>query len=112
MSIGREDGFTIAMAYCRALVPFRSSNSPGELLRPLLEQLGLEVEQPDQRTLMAFERPCAGRRVNDYVRVWADWSDIASTGELWLETLSGECMAHSSTRCASVLDRICSGLNR
>jgi hypothetical protein len=100
------------MAYCRALVPFRSSNSPGELLRPLLEQLGLEVEQPDQRTLMAFERPCSGRRVNDYVRVWADWSDIASTGELWLETLSGECMAHSSTRCASVLDRICSGLNR
>jgi len=43
--------------------------------------------------------------------VWADWSDLASTGELWLETLSGECMARSSTRCASVLDRICTGLN-
>ncbi len=99
------------MAYCRALVPFHSSSSPGELLRPLLEQLGLEVEQPDQRTLMAFERPCSGRRVNDYVRVWADWSDMSSTGELWLETLSGECMAHSSTRCASVLERIRSGLN-
>ena len=70
-----------------------------------------EVEQPDHRTLMAFERPCYDRRVNDYVRVWADWSDIASTGELWLETLSGECMARSSTRCASVLDRICTGLN-
>jgi hypothetical protein len=100
------------MAYCRALIPFRSSGSPSERLRPLLEQLGLEVEQPDPRTLMAFERPCSGRRANDYVRVWADWSDIDSTGELWLETLSGEFMAHSSTRCASVLDRICSGLNR
>ena len=100
------------MAYCRALVRFNSSSSPGALLRPLLEQLGLEVEQPDHRTLMAVERPCSGRRVNDYVRVWADWSDITSTGELWLETLSGESMARSSTRCASVLDRICSGLNR
>lgn len=100
------------MAYCRALIPFRHTSSPSEQLRPLLEQLGLDVEQPDHRTLVAFERPCSGRRVNDYVRVWADWSDLASTGELWLETLSGESMARSSTRCASVLDRICSGLNR
>lgn len=100
------------MAYFRALIPFPSSASPEEQLRPLLEQLGLAVEQPDQRTLMAIERPCAGRRANDYVRVWADWSDIASTGELWLETLSGECMARSSTRCASLLERICAGLGR
>jgi len=49
--------------------------------------------------------------VNDYVRVWADWGDIPSTGELWLEALSGECMAHSSTRCASVLERIRSSLS-
>ena len=31
------------MAYCRALVPFHNSSSPGELLRPLLEQAGLTV---------------------------------------------------------------------
>ena len=98
------------MAYCRALVPFHGSRSPGELLRPLLEQLGLEVEQPDHRTLMAFELPCSGRPVNDYVRVWADWSDLANTGEVLLETLSGESMARSRTRCAAVLETIRSSL--
>jgi hypothetical protein len=99
------------MAYCRALVPFRPSGSPGERLTPLLEGLGLQVEQPDGRTLMAFERPCAGRRTQDYVRVWADWSDLAATGELWLETLSGESMARTSTRCSAVLETIRSGLS-
>lgn len=99
------------MAYCRTLVPFPKTSSPSELLKPLLESLGLDVEQPDQRTLMAFERPCSGRRVNDYVRVWADWSDMANTGELWLETLSGESMARGRTRCASVLETIRTGLN-
>lgn len=100
------------MAYCRTLIPMSPSASPGETLRPLLESLGLDVEQPDPRTLMAFERPCAGRRTRDYVRVWADWSDISSTGEMWLETLSGECMAHNRTRCASVLEAICGSLSR
>ena len=37
---------------------------------------------------------------------------LMTDARTWLETLSGECMARSSTRCASVLDRICTGLNR
>ena len=100
------------MAYYRTLIPMPRSASPQELLTPLLEDLGLAVEQPDSRTLMAFERPCSGRRTEDYVRVWADWSDIAKTGELCLETLSGESMARRCTRCAELLQRIRSGLNR
>ena len=98
------------MAYCRTLIPIARGASPGELLAPVLEQLGLAVEQPDGRTLMAFELPCSGRPVNDYVRVWADWSDLANTGEVLLETLSGECMARSRTRCAAVLEIIRSSL--
>jgi len=77
----------------------------------LLQGLGLEVEPPSGPTLMAFERPCAGRPTRDYVRLWADWSDIAQTGELWLETLSGESMARSRTRCAAVLEPIRSRLS-
>lgn len=101
-----------AMAYCRALIPFGGGPSPAELLPPLLEGLGLEVEQPSGPTLMAFERPCAGRATRDYVRFWADWSDIAHTGELWLETLSGESMARSHSRCSALLEQIRAGLNR
>lgn len=55
---------------------------------------------------MAFERPAPGRPTRDYVRVWADWSDLAQTGDLWLETLSGESMARGSTRCAELLEQI------
>jgi len=98
------------MAYCRTLIPIARGVSPSDLLSPLLEQLGLAVEQPDGRTLMAFELPCSGRPVQDYVRVWADWSDLANTGELLLETLSGESMARSRTRCAAVLETIRSSL--
>ena len=99
------------MAYCRALVPFRPSGCPSERLTPLLEGLGLQVEHPDGRTLMACERPCAGRPSQDDVRVWADWSDLAATGELWLETLSGESMGHSETRCSAVLETLRAGLS-
>ena len=94
------------MAYCRALIPLNGGVTPAELLPPLLQGLGLEVEPPSGPTLMAFERPCAGRPTRDYVRLWADWSDIAQTGELWLETLSGESMARSRTRCSDLLEKI------
>jgi hypothetical protein len=100
------------MAYCRALIPFGGEASPAELLPPLLEGLGLEVERPSGPTLMAFERPCTGRATRDYVRFWADWSDIAHTGELWLETISGESMARSHSRCSALLEQIRAGLNR
>ena len=94
------------MAYCRALICLTAGTSPAELLPPLLDALGLEVEQPGRRTLMAFERPCSGRPTRDYIRLWADWSDWGQTSELWLETLSGECMARSDTRCSSLLDQL------
>ena len=98
------------MAYCRALIPLNDGRSPAESLPPLLKALGLDVEQPGRQTLMAVERPAPGRRTRDYVRLWADWSDIAQTGELWLETLSGESMARSRTRCSEVLEQIRSKL--
>ena len=98
------------MAYCRALIPLAGGLAPAELLPPLLQGLGLEVEPASGPTLMSFERPCAGRPTRDYVRLWADWSDIAQTGELWLETLSGESMAHSHTRCSELLEQIRSRL--
>ena len=98
------------MAYCRALIPLSGGIAPAELLPPLLHDLGLEVEPPSGPTLMAFERPCSGRATRDYVRLWADWSDIKQTGELWLETLSGESMARSRTRCSDLLEQIRSAL--
>jgi hypothetical protein len=98
------------MAYCRALIPLVGGVAPAELLPPLLNELGLEVEPASGPTLMAFERPCAGRATRDYVRLWADWSDISQTGELWLETISGESMAHSRTRCSDLLEQIRSAL--
>ena len=94
------------MAYCRALIPLNGGVAPAELLAPLLQGLGLEVMRASGPTLMAFERPCTGRPTRDYVRLWADWSDIAQTGELWLETLSGESMARSHTRCSALLEQI------
>jgi hypothetical protein len=98
------------MACCRALIPLAQGVPPAELLPPLLQGLGLEVEPAIGPTLMAFERPCSGRRTRDYVRLWANWSDIALTGELWLEALSGESMARSHTRCSELLDQIRSRL--
>jgi hypothetical protein len=68
------------------------------------------VEQPGGRTLLAFERPCSGRPTRDYVRLWADWSDIAQTGELLLEALSGESMVRRHTRCSHLLEQILSAL--
>ena len=94
------------MAYCRALILLEGGIGPAELLPPLLQGLGLEVEPASGPNLMAFERPCTGRPTRDYVRLWADWSDIAQTGELWLETLSGESMARSRTRCSELLEQI------
>ena len=94
------------MAYCRALIPVGGGSSPADWLPPLLQAHGLDVEHPGGRTLMAFERPAPGRPTRDYVRVWADWSDLAQTGDLWLETLSGESMARGSTRCAELLEQI------
>ena len=94
------------MAYCRTLIRLNDGRSPGDALPVLLEALGLEVEQPGLCTLLAVERPVAGRPVRDYVRLWADWSDCAQTGELWLETLSGESMARRHTRCSDVMERI------
>jgi hypothetical protein len=100
------------MAYCRALISVHGETSPAELLPPLLQAFGLDVQQPSHRTLMATERPCAGRPIRDYVRLWADWSDLAQTGELWLETISGESMARSRTRCSTLLEQISAALRR
>jgi len=100
------------MAYCRALIPVKAAGSPAEWLPTLLQDHGLEVEHPGGRTLMAFERPAPGRPARDYVRLWADWSDIALTGELWLETLSGESMAHDRTRCSELLEALRASLSR
>ena len=100
------------MAYCRALVPFQRPDAPQARLKPLLEQLGLVVEQPDPLTLTAYEHPGCGGRVNDAVRIWADWRNIASTGELWLEALSGEGHGRPGSRCAAMLERIRAGLSR
>jgi hypothetical protein len=99
------------MAYCRALIAVDGATSPAELLQPLLQAHGLDVQQPSHRTLMAYERPCAGRPIRDYVRLWADWSDLPQTGELWLETISGESMARSHTRCSDLLEQIRAALH-
>ena len=100
------------MAYHRALICLKTETSPAELLPPLLQRFGLEVERPGKRTLMAFERPCMGRPTSEYIRLWADWSDLAQTGELWLETISGESMARSRTRCSTLLEQISAALRR
>lgn len=100
------------MAHCRVLIPVAGGASPADLLPPLLQAHGLEVERPGNGVLMAFERPCSGRPIRDYVRLWADWSDIAQTGELWLEATSGESMAHSHTRCSDLLESIRAALQR
>jgi hypothetical protein len=94
------------MAHCRALVSVGGGTSPAELLPPLLQSLGLEVERAGNGVLMAFEPPCSGRPVSDYVRLWADWSDFGQTGELLLDAISGESMAHSHTRCSDLLESI------
>lgn len=44
------------MAHCRALIVLKAGLSPGQLLPPLLQSMGLEVEQPGRHSLMALER--------------------------------------------------------
>jgi hypothetical protein len=94
------------MAYHRALICLKTETSPAELLPPLLQRFGLEVERPGKRTLMAFERPCMGRPTSEYIRLWADWNDQGPSSELWLETLSGECMARGRSRCSTLLEQL------
>lgn len=100
------------MAHCRALIVLKAGLSPGQLLPPLLQSMGLEVEQPGRHSLMALERPCRGRPTRDYVRLWADWSEGCQSNELWLETLSGESMARSGSRCSRLLDQLTHALSQ
>lgn len=94
------------MAYNRALICLKTETCLDELLPPLLQQFGLDVERPGKRSLMAFERPCMGRPTSEYIRLWADWNEQGPSSELWLETLSGESMARGRTRCSTLLEQL------
>ncbi|MBM5809133.1 MAG: hypothetical protein FJ050_03335 [Cyanobacteria bacterium M_surface_7_m2_040] len=103
------------MAHCRAFLPVDlAAQELTALLTDLVGELGLQVEDPDRNHpwLIATDRPRRGLQAKDHVVVLCDWSNLRNTGEMAIETRSGESMAHRDTRAESLLQQLCSGLRQ
>ncbi|MBM5803892.1 MAG: hypothetical protein FJ078_07210 [Cyanobacteria bacterium K_DeepCast_35m_m2_155] len=103
------------MAHCRAVLPVDPTlEGINCLLSEVIAQLGLEISEPLQEHpwLIATDRPQRGLKAREYVRVLCDWSNLRNTGEMAIETRSGESMAHSDTRAKSLLQQLCSRLEQ
>jgi hypothetical protein len=101
------------MAHCRAcLAVDPKAQSLNQTLTEVIDQLGLQVQEPLHKGawLIASERPQRGRHAQEHVQLLCDWSNLRNTGELAIETRSGESMAHSVTRAHELLQRLCSRL--
>jgi len=103
------------MAHCRALLPVDlASQELNALLTDLVGQLGMQVEAANHSHpwLIATDPPRQGLPANEHVMVLCDWSNLRNTGEMAIETRSGESMAHSITPAESLLHQLCSRLGQ
>ncbi|MEB3234521.1 MAG: hypothetical protein VKM98_03750 [Cyanobacteriota bacterium] len=102
------------MAYCRALLPVDpTAENLNQMLTDLIDRLGMQVERRSQHgsCLIATDPPRCGLHANEHVMVLCDWSNLRNTGEVAIETRSGESMAHRDTRAQNLLQQLCRGLS-
>jgi len=98
------------MAYCRIQIPVSVPvQDLDRLIADLIRGIGMEVEQqPRQHDwLIGTEPPQPELRAQDHVTLLCDWSNLRNTGELTIETRSGESMARARTRAQSLLQQFC-----
>ncbi|MEB3173411.1 MAG: hypothetical protein VKL97_06055 [Cyanobacteriota bacterium] len=101
------------MAHCRACLAIDPAvQSLNQTLTEVIGQLGLQVQEPLHKGawLIATDPPQRGLTPHEHVQLLCDWSNLRNTGELAIETRSGESMAHSVTRAKSLLQQLCSRL--
>jgi len=98
------------MAYCRTQLPVSVPVQDLDgLIAELIRGIGMQVErQPDHRDwLIGTELPQPALRANEHVTLLCDWSNLRNTGELTIETRSGESMAHACTRAQLLFQQFC-----
>jgi len=101
------------MAFCRTQLPVTvPAHELDELIADRIRRIGMQVENHSQRQawLIGTESPQPSLRADEHVTLLCDWSNLRNTGELTIETRSGESMAHAQTRARSLLLTFCSAL--
>jgi hypothetical protein len=100
----------MTMAYCRTqlAVPLQAQDLD-RLVPDLIRRLGLDVEESrgNAACRVGTDRPHRGLSAREHVVLLCDWSNLSNTGEVAIETRSGESMAHTQTRAQLVLQEFC-----
>lgn len=98
------------MAYFRSQLPVTIPvQKLDRLITDLISGIGMQLDNPYQPHTwrMGIEPPQPALRASDHVTLLCDWSNLSNTGELVIETRSGESMAHAHTRAESILQHCC-----
>lgn len=101
------------MAYFRRQLPVSVPvDELDHLIADLISQIGMQVEiqSNPHAWMIGTEPPQPALRPADHVTLLCDWSNLRNTGELTIETRSGESMAHARTRAQSLLQHCCGTL--
>ena len=98
------------MAYCRTqlAVPLQAQELD-RLVPDLIRRLGLDVEESRSNRCcrIGTDRPQQGLSAKEHVVLLCDWSNLRNTGEVAIETRSGESMAHAQTRAQNLMQQFC-----
>ena len=101
------------MAYYRSQLPVSVPvEELDHLIADLICRIGMQVETQSHchAWMIGTEPPQPALRADDHVTLLCDWSNLHNTGELTIETRSGESMAHARTRAQSFLQHFCGSL--
>ena len=104
------------MAYCHTNIAVRHQAQDLDRLVPeLIRRVGLTVEESrgNGNCRVGTDRPHQGLRAQEHVVLLCDWSNLRNTGEVAIETRSGESMAlGQTTRAENVLQQFCGCLQQ
>ena len=101
------------MAYFRSQLPVSVPiQELDRFITDLICGIGMQVETQSHphAWMIGTEPPQPALRAEDHVTLLCDWSNLRNTGELTIETHSGESMAHARTRAQSLLQHCCGSL--
>ncbi|MFM1812469.1 MAG: hypothetical protein RLZZ336_1407 [Cyanobacteriota bacterium] len=101
------------MAYFRSQLPVSVPvHKLDHLIADLIGGIGMQVETQSHphAWMIGTDPPQPALRPEEHVTLLCDWSNLHNTGELTIETRSGESMAHARTRAQSLLLHCCGTL--